>query len=255
MNYFLIKGDSPTPTILAHSITRYFRYILGIEIHFWINHSYIEPENNDLFFILFEPSEIESFFSWFHKNNFNPDRLRFIANDEKADINLLDVETLKTQIEHCFEVTRGIDLLGIPFIFNRIKTFFNGHGEQSLLSCISGVKYYLGNYSEMADSGEYSPIELNKTFFIPGMQYWDEFTLRFSKYASFLYVSGWDKQVHEIERSINVVTMDLKKAEVSDCFHTFSSETIQSLKKIIKSIENMASQIDRKQDETNTADR
>jgi hypothetical protein len=48
--------------------------------------------------------------------------LRFIGYDSNADINLLDVETLKTQIEHCFEVTRGIDLLGIPFIFNRIKT-------------------------------------------------------------------------------------------------------------------------------------
>ena len=253
MNYFLITEDSSIT--LAHSLARYYRYTLGIELCLWNDGISIESDKNDFFFILNEPKGLEKYLSWIHKNDFNPNRLRFIGYDSNADINLLDVETLKTQIEHCFEVIKGIDRLGIPFIFNRIKTFFNGHGEQSLLSCISGVKYYLGNYSEMADSREYSPIELNKTFFIPGMQCWDEFTLRFSKYASFLYVSGWDKQVHEIERSINVVTMDLKKAEVSDCFHTFSSETIQSLKEIITSIENMASQIDRKQYETNPADR
>jgi PleD family two-component response regulator len=78
------------------------------------------------------------------------------------------------------------------------------------------------------------------------MQYWEEFTLRFSKYASFLYVSRWDKQVHEIEKSIEVVSMDLKQAKFSDCFHTLSSETLQSLQEIIASIETMASQIDRK---------
>lgn len=252
MSCFLISGD--TSIILAHSITRYFRYILGINLHFGDDRPNIKPEKNDLFFLLNEPSGVEYFFSWIHKSNFNPDRLRFMAIDGKADINLLEVETLKTQIERCIAASKGSNKLGLPFIFDRIRAFFKGHGEQSLLSCIGWINYYIGNYNTLGDSGEYSPTELNKLFLLPGLQEWKVFTERFNKYAPYLYISGWDRQIRKIERYIDAISIDLKKAEMSDSFHIFSSETLQSLKDIMSSLEKMASQIDCMKDETNPAD-
>ncbi len=252
MKNFLFAGNSFMP--LARSLERYFRYLLNTELKFIDDDIFVEPDKIDLLYTINESSVLQKCLSWIHKNKFNSNRLRILGCDTHADINLLMVETLGIQIENSFVISRRIDQSNFLFISDRVKLFFKGHGEQSLLGCIGWVNYYLGNYPAMAKSNDYSPKELNETFLAPGIQNWEEFTRRFSKYVPILYVSGWDKQVNEIERCIKVVAEDIKRIEFSDSFHTFDSGTIKSLAEITSFIEEMAFQANRKQNETYTAD-
>lgn len=244
MNIFLFAGDSFTP--LAQSLKRFFRYLFKTEVALLDGYIPVEPDEIDLIFVINESSELEKCFVWIHQNKINPDRLRILGFDSNADINLLEVETLKTQIENSFLITRGIVRSNLPLNSDRVKLFFKGHGEQSLLGCIGLVNYYLGNYPVMAESGQYSPKELNAAFLIPGIQNWEEFTRRFTKYAPTLYVSGWDKQVNQIERYIKVIALEIKQVELSDALHTFDSETMKSLAEITSLIEGIAFETDQK---------
>jgi hypothetical protein len=207
-----------------------------------------------MFYVINEPLELDKCFTWIHRNKINPDRLRILGYDSNADINLLEYETLKTQIENSFLITRGINQSNIPFISDRVKLFFKGHGEQSLLGCIGWVNYYFGNYTAMALSGEYALNGLNEAFLFPGIKNWLEFRRRFSKYAPILYASGWGNQVDSIERHIKVINMDIKRVELSDSFHTFDSVSMISLSVITSEIEEMAFQADQKYNETNPTD-
>lgn len=252
MNIFLFAGDSFLP--LAQSLKRYFRYLFKTELGLQDGYIPGEADKIDLLFAFDEPSELEKSFTWIHQNRINPDRLRILGYDSNADISLLEVESLKTQIEHSFVISQGKDRLYNPLISNRIKLFFKGHGEQSLLGCLGWVNYYLGNYPAMAGSGQYSPAGLNETFLSPGIQNWQEFTRRFSKYSPFLYASGWDKQTNEIEQLIKVVSLDINRLEFPNSFHTFDSETFESLAEITSILEEMALRAEQYNHETNPAD-
>ena len=50
------------------------------------------------------------------------------------------------------------------------------------------------------------------------------------------------------------IKLDLLKTKEANSLYIFNSETLQSLQEIITFLEKMASEIDRKQDETNPAD-
>lgn len=249
---FLFLGESFIT--LAKSLKRFFFYSLNIELRFVDEYVFFESNNNIFIYVINDPIELQNCFSWIHKNNFSPYNLRILGFDSNSDLNLIEVETLKTQIENSFLMTRGIDRSNIPFIRDKVKLFFKGHGEQSLLGCIGWVNYYFGNYRAMAETRQYSPKELNEAFLIPGFQNWHEFMRRFSKYAPILYALGWDKQVVAIERFIKVIVLDINHVELSDALHTFDSETMNSLAGIITAIEEMAIQADHKYNETNLTD-
>lgn len=252
MNKILFAGN--TVFMIAQSLERYFHYLLRTELRFWDDGIPVEPDRFGLIYVLNELSELEKCFTWIYRNKINPDKLRILGYDSNADINLLEVDTLKIQIEHSFLIVNRMDWSCIPFINDQVKLFFKGHGEQSLLGCIGWVNYYFGNYRAMAETRQYSPKELNEAFLIPGSQNWHEFMRRFSKYAPILYALGWDKQVIAIERFIKVIVLDINHIELSDALHTFDSETMNSLAGIITAIEEMAFQADQKYNETNLTD-
>ena len=180
--------------------------------------------------------------------------LILLGVNEKDPIDLLHTTCLRDEIKRVLISDPPTEIYKPGELKDKLKLLFKGHGEQTLLGCLGWVYYYLGNYSGMANTGNYSTEGLDEKFLAPGKQNWQEFTTRFMKYAPILLLAGYSRETKVIEKYINQISLDLIKIEESNSLHTFSSETMQNLAEITTSLEEMASQIDRKQNETNPAD-
>lgn len=248
MNYFFTTQCFR----LYRSLDRYFRYLLDEKLTLLTGMGDI-PEDNSRIYVL----DTEKFDEKFLKiiSDMNTCHLILLGINEGDPIDLIHTSCLRDELKRVLSSDPPTEVYKTDELKEKLNLLFTGHGEQSLLSCLGGVYYYLWNYSQMSKIGNWPTEGLNELFLVPGKQNWQKYTARFTKYAPILSLAGYSGEVKIIKQYINQISLDLKKTEEPNSLHTFNSETLQNLKEIITTIETMASQIDRKQNETNTADR
>lgn len=240
MNYFVSTGN--LFILVCQSLSRYFYHMLNTELRILQKNASDEINNIDLVFVMNDSFDLNHCSLWMYKNRINPSKLRIVGYDKNNDIDLLEFGTLKLQFENSFQVKNGIDRIKIPFFIGYVKLFFKGHGEQSLLKCLSSVIYNLVNYEDLAKSREY-PIEgLNRNFLLPGVQNWHEFLRRFNKYAPILYVCGWVAETDKIEQLIKIISIELGKIDPSESFVIFELKSVSLISEIVAIMEELAQQ-------------
>lgn len=242
MNFSLFIGTQYMP--IFYSLERYLKYIFYEKLY--LNQSLLENEFKNLHLIITinEPKDLTLCCQWIYANRISPNKFRILGNDENNDINLLAFSTIKEQFENSFKIEQGINKLQIPFFCDQIKLFFKGHGEQSLLKCLSDANYYLNNYKNLLLIGDFAPNELLKNFLLPGVESWNQFIKRFQKYAPLLWVNGWIAETETIESSIIIISNDLSKINALESFIIFEFKTLQLISEIITIMEELASQTD-----------
>lgn len=236
---------------LYRSLERYFRYVLNGELTLLTEMEAI-PEDNSRIFVL----DTEKFDERFLKiiTEMKAYHIILLGINEKDPIDLLHTTCLRDELKRVLISDPQTAICKSGELNDKLKLLFKGHGEQTLLGCLGWVYYYLGNYSGMANTGNYSTEGLNEKFLVPGKHNWQEFTTRFKKYTPILSLAGYSRETKVIEKYINQISLDLLKTKEANSLYIFNSETLQSLQEIITFLEKMASEIDRKQDETNPAD-
>lgn len=249
MNYFFTTQYFN----LYRSLDRYFRYVLNEKL-ILVTEKGVIPEDNSKIYVF----DTEKFDDRFLRiiSDINTYHLILLGINKGDPIDLIHTPCLRNDITKVLASDFPVAAYKPNELRDKLQLLFKGHGEQTLLGCLGEVNYYLWNYSEMAKTGSWPAEGLNEHFFIPGKKNWIDFTHRFTKYAPILLLAGYSIEVKIIQKNVNQINSDLIKIEEPDSLYLykFSSETLQNLKEIIASLEKMASQIDRKQDETNPAD-
>jgi hypothetical protein len=242
MNICLIGENLCIP--FSQSLERYFRYILKRDLWLMGNNISYAATDFDLIFVIDDPTQFNYCSHWIYEKKISPSKLRIMSYDNKNDINLLEFDTLKSQFQNSLKNEHGIDHKNIPFFRDQISLFFKGHGEQSLLQCLTYVSYNLGNYSSLLKSEDFSPEDLHQHFLMPGVQNWNEFVRRFNKYAPILYIWGWAAETDTITRLIKNISIDLMKIDASNSFVIFELEPMSLINEIVAIMEELAKQSD-----------
>lgn len=242
MNNSLFAGNLFMP--LSQSVIRYFKYILNMELQLLQSNISDGPNNIELLFIINEPTELDICCRRMYENRIKPEKLRIMGYDDNNDINLLKFNTLKGHFENKFRIKKGIDRMQIHFFRDQINLFFKGHGEQSLMNCLTYVTYYLSNYSDLVKIGDHTPEKLHQLFLLPGLQNWVEFVRRFNKYAPVLYVRGWVSETNTVEKLMKIISTDLTKIDASKPFVIFELKSISHIKEIVTILEELAQHAD-----------
>jgi hypothetical protein len=237
---FLLASE---PTYLHAAIERYCRYVLSVTIEI-VNPQNLFLHNNYLLFLLDNDSDsLLKTCNVLFLNNIAIDKTRTIGFYSYSDINLLELDKLKSNFERSFYYVDTTNKKNNPFISEKISIFFKGHGEQSLLGCIGWVTYYFENYARLLNSEDYSPQGLYKHFLVPGMKYWGEFVRRFEKYAPIIYTAGWDKQTRQIESLIKKVSPESDMEVGLNNMPDFGKDTILAISEIRTILEDIEKQI------------
>jgi len=227
---------------ISRSIMRFFSFCTGNEFNCILTGQSIKDPNL-ISFALMDPYDPEQVCRLIYGTNIPLASVRLLGFDNFCDINIIKVQSLREQIEQSLEKNEADDNRYLPFFKERIKIFFKGHGEQSLLGCIGWVTYYFENYARLLNSDDYSPKGVYKHYLVPGMKYWGEFVRRFEKYAPIIYTAGWDKQTRQIESLIKKVSpesgMDVGLNNMPD----FGKDTILAISEIRTILEDIEKQI------------
>jgi hypothetical protein len=240
MNTFLSTGNNHSQ--LKGSILRFCGYCNSIHLN-EVEIENLPPANAvDLLFIFSGHENIEEIYRVIYKLRISPNKLRFIGYSAKYDINLLDFKKLKVQFEACFTSNTIKKRTEVAWFYKKLHLFFSGHGEQSLLSCLTWINYYFANYSNLTKSGDYNAKDLYRHFLVPGLKNWKEFTRRFKKYAPILWVAGFQFEMESIEKNIHVLDIKIAKVGNPDSFFNFGEDFFQRLAEITEKIESMAGQ-------------
>ncbi len=236
---FLLASE---PTYLHAAIERYCRFVLNVTIE-TVNPKNLVLHNNYLLFLL--DNDTDSLLKTCNElflNNIAIDKTRTIGICSYSDINLLELHKLESNFERSFYFVDTAKKKNNPFITGKIYTFFKGHGEQSLLSCIGWVTYYFENYIRFVHSEDYSMQGAYEHYLVPGMKYWGEFVRRFEKHAPIIYTAGWDKQTKQIESLIKKVSSELGRGVGLNNMPNFEKTTIVTISEIRNILEDIEKQ-------------
>jgi hypothetical protein len=240
MNAFLTTGYNHSQ--LIHSIRRFCCYCNTINLNEVEIENFPPPDSVDSLFIFSERENIEELYRVIYKRRISPNKLRFTGYSAKYDINLLDFNKLKAQFEACFTGNTEKKRTETEWFYKKLHLFFSGHGEQSLLSCLTWINYYLRNYSTLTETDDYSVKDLNRLFLVPGIENWKEFMLKFKKYAPILWVAGFQFEMESIEKNIQIIDIKIARVGNSDSFFKFGEDFFQCLAEITEIVESMARQ-------------
>lgn len=248
--YILLINKSYLHVSLEH----YFRYVFKRELTL-IKDSLSDIKGYYILFILNNDSEeFGSLCKVLYNNKIKISNIRTLGSNNHSDVNLLDYKNIKSNFITCLNSEYQLKRKNIPWVSDKISVFFKGHGDQSLLSCIGWVNYYLNNYFSLVSLGDIALDELNKTFLEPGILNWNEFVRKFEINAPFLYFAGWDKETVNIEGCINLVQKEIINLKLTNSFHIFGKEAIESLMSISDTIEQMANEWAHYHEKTQSAD-
>jgi len=232
------------PNELFNAFQRYLKYIFQIEIRKGIPS---QLKSNSKFCLFIYEQELEN--CDILKDNIKVVILGYENNIQKNYINLLDLNHLNTNLSPIFN-SNIIDNQGAtaitPQIHEKLVTFFKGHGEESLLSCLYSSQYYLSNGPVLFQKGNINYDEYKKTFLLPGIESWKIFSNKLNKYKNYLFVAGFENEVRKvilktkqfqvfIDKLENMNKIQLRKIRIN----SFVEENIA----IIKDIDNIFSNI------------
>ena len=110
-------------------------------------------------------------------------------------INMLDFSNLKRNLQSALNNSKVnvSAALYINEISNKIKLFFKGHGEESLINCLNWVRYYISNGPTLLIDGKLNRQEYKNDYLETGLKYWQTFRKRFDEHKNYLTFSGFTK--------------------------------------------------------------
>lgn len=238
---------------ISRSLIRFFRYRTGYEVDCILPEQHAN-RSNLVSFALMDLNDTEKVCQLVHRTKIPMASIRILGYDDDFDVNLVKLPSLGLQLEQSMSPICVDDYRYLPAYQERIKMFFKGHGEESLLGCIGWVTYYFENYFLMFASGEYDAKGLYEHYLLPGMDYWGELVRRFSRYAPIIYTAGWDKKVMKIESLINEVSSEMNRQTGLKNIPIFEVDTIAVISEIRNILETIEKQINFCHGETPTTD-
>lgn len=233
MNYFFTSLNKP----LFRSLERYFRYRLDERLTL-LEDGCMENDQDACVFVLKEEK--------FDSNFLEIILIYRIANivvmgfEEGGRVNLADTSRLAVQLWAVLSSDQNASPFTASELEEKIRSFFKGHGEQSLTGCLGEVSYFFENYKKMVSDRGYEPAGLNSIFFEPGLKNWNKFLRRLDKYALVLCVAGKASEIKAIEDYVASINNDLNCFTKPDSFYIFDERTLQGLREITKIMEEMA---------------
>ncbi len=235
------------PNKLFNAFQRYLHYIFKIEIKKGIPSQF---KQNGKFYLFIHEQELEN--CDIFKYDIKVVILGYNNNKQKNYINLLDLKNFNSNLSQIFS-SNNIDNQETTDIRHQIReklvTFFKGHGEESLLSCLYSTQYYLSNGPVLFQKGNINYDEYKKTFLLPGIENWEIFSNRLNKYKNYLFVAGFENEVGEVilkTKQFQIFVDKLKIMTKSQLEETSLNTFVEENISIIKEIDNIFSNIYRK---------
>jgi len=160
-------------TTLFSSLQRYFRYLLNQKLNpFSATES--DASHNVLFVYQEEKENPELLNIIVNDSNIN---VVVIGYDSNSTINIVDLANLKNNFESELSNAdfKSHQLFTEEELREKLKNFFQSHGEYSLLEKLNWVKYYLSNGPRLLLQNEINTSEYETKFYKLGKQYWASF--------------------------------------------------------------------------------
>ena len=194
-NYYI--GDR----VVYNAIERFLRFVIDTNLTF----SDIFPPNFNKLFLLYDNEEIESLIDNLYNKNIKLASIVPLGIDNNSSINLIDFINLKDNLLKALagEQDDMETALSIKEFKNIVDLFFKGHGEKSLFKNLDLCLYYFKNGLSLLSLKEITDKEYFDTFIEPGKESWLQFVRRINKYAKFIVVSGFEKEIQRIWKLID----------------------------------------------------
>lgn len=200
---------------LFTSLERYFRFVLNHKLT-PINRKGSEDKKNICLLVWTEEKEQSEFPNII--NIRQPKSVITLGVDDTCVINLLYLDELNLSLTNILNTSKG--QIQPPFtreeLLIKVQSFFKGHGEESLLSCLNWTMYYLSNGPKLLQANECTWDEYQTNFLRPGLNNWQIFTKRFEKYYIYLELLEFKKEVGEIKQQIMAFDQIANKFEISN---------------------------------------
>lgn len=187
--------------ILFSSLHRYFKYILNQKLNPFSAVELVtslttilvyqeEKENPELLNIIADNRDI---------------RIVVLGFDSNSTINLCDFVNLKNNFLSALSDDSSLssELFTKEELIEKLKNFFQSHGEDSLFEYLNWTYYFLSNGPEQFIKNEITYEEYQEAFLAPGLKKWDYFKTRFVKYKDIIKLSIYKATLDELENEIN----------------------------------------------------
>jgi hypothetical protein len=228
------------PPQTSFSLERFLRHIIQTKPLIINSCASIEGIDADLFYLDADSDNLLNYLHWIFEKRIDPNKLHFISYDSLDEINLVSGESIEKQFSESFRNRQNTNRSILPIFRNIIGQYFKGHGDQSVFSYLGWINYYIGNYSRLVQSVEYTHEDLILHFLKPGLEHWQAFIHRFRISAPILWAAGFDQETLTIDNLINMIINDLAMFNNPDSFPTFRVETLKGITKITELMEIMA---------------
>jgi len=181
-------------------MTRYFRYVLNIDL---LLYDYETADDLCSAFLFFFNDEKHnpSLLLLFQSRSFSHFISLGFSND--ADVNLMDMASLRDGLTSKFQSPyHSKPLFSREEILARITQFFYSHGEKSLFEGLSRTIYNLRNGLFMLKDGR---LTAQDDYLVPGIKWWWIFTERFLCNHQYFIMLDLENEIMEIENIISSV--------------------------------------------------
>jgi hypothetical protein len=228
--------------LLFHSLQRYLKYILDIDLIEYSDSSGINK--NDILFIYSEERENTSLLNLLTSVN---SIIVTLGVSNKYMINLLDTSILKMKFTSVLDANSRIH--HPPFsqeeLNKKIDLFLKDHGPSSLFERLNNLRYYIVNGIKMYITGDLRFDESKEDFLLKGIESWQGFIARFKKYSPYLILAGYRTKMEEIKTNsdlfnnfINDLDLSLTRDKIE-----ISSEILNQNIELLKKIDEILSGI------------
>lgn len=200
--------------------------------------------SRDYFFAVHDEENFTSLLSFIYDNSIKSSQVRLCGFGNCYDINLCEIQSLKFQITNSTNKIQGEKARHIKIVENTLVTLFKGHGDNSLLSYIGKSYSFINNYNILHrnPSDNLKLSDLYHHFLKPGLNNISVFSAKINEYAKYLYFSGWERELSDINKIIRDINIKDIENEVSCNSGKFKGDkllkNISKVERIIKKINN-----------------
>ena len=198
MIYYYFNGNNVS---LFRSLERYFRYVLDSTLKL------LHPQNvnssKDFRILLLNDEKVKEKF----RNNFSGLQnysIILLSLSESNGLNLLQFSEYKNNLKEALNSNLSMPLYTEAELKEKLKNFFKGHGEESILKTLSHVEYALTNYPAYR-AGLFTKLEYVNILLSKASKAWRNFIERFNKNRVYLELLGIKENIKELEIIINEI--------------------------------------------------
>ncbi len=191
---------------LSLAIQRYFKFVHSITLPI-LNNSYTSSRDTDVLLIDETEQDIQEIVRLLHDIKV----LTIVVfgskkNDRENYINLLNTSQIFGKFDSILDKDNPVKdhsaLIEIIALKEKLRLFFQGHGETSLLASLYDVRYRLLNGIKLYLSKDIDFDESLREFLYPGINSWAGVKNRFTKNKEYLELLGFQQDIQKINSNI-----------------------------------------------------